>query len=102
MTDVQNYSAGDWHVLAGNEDAFVARWTEFLEWARASVPGFLSARLVRDVGEPGHFISLAEWESLEAATAWMALPDFGAKFGACSALCDQARGSRYTLEARIP
>jgi heme-degrading monooxygenase HmoA len=101
MTDVQNYSGGDWHVRAGSADAFVARWTEFLEWTRASAPGLVSARLVRDANEPSHFISFAEWESLPSVTAWMELPDFDAKFDACSALCEQARGSHFTLTAVV-
>jgi heme-degrading monooxygenase HmoA len=101
MTEIENYSAGDWHVWPGSEDAFVARWTEFLEWTLASAPGLLSARLVRDAGEPAHFISFAEWESVASVTAWMDLADFDAKFGACAALCEDARGSRYTLRAQV-
>jgi hypothetical protein len=31
MTDVQDHSAGDWHVRAGSEDAFIGRGREFLE-----------------------------------------------------------------------
>jgi hypothetical protein len=64
-------------------------------------PGLLSARLVRDVGEPGHFVSFAERESLPSVTDWMELPDFAANFGACSALCGQGRGSHYTLTAQV-
>ena len=101
MTDVQDYSAGDWRVRAGSEDAFVARWREFLEWARASAPGLRSARLVRDTAEASHFLSFAEWEDTPAVVAWMEHPDFAATYGACAALCEQARGSRYTLIAAV-
>jgi heme-degrading monooxygenase HmoA len=101
MAETQDYSSGDWHVRAGSEDAFIARWTEFLEWTRDSAPGFVSARLVRDVSEPGHFVSLGEWKDAPAAAAWMTLPDFAAKYGACAALCEEARGGRYTLAAEV-
>jgi heme-degrading monooxygenase HmoA len=101
MADVQDYSSGDWHVRAGSEDEFIARWREFLEWTRESVPGFVSARLVRDVAESGHFVSLGEWDSADAVDAWMTLPEFATKYGACTELCEQARGTRYTLAAEV-
>jgi heme-degrading monooxygenase HmoA len=101
MAELHDFSSGDWHVRAGSEEAFVARWIEFLEWTRDSAPGFISARLVRDENEARHYVSFGEWESAAAAGAWMTLPDFAAKFGACTALCDDARGSRYTLAATV-
>jgi heme-degrading monooxygenase HmoA len=101
MAAAQAYSSGDWHVRAGSEEAYVARWTEFLDWTRDSAPGFASARLVRDVAESGHFVSLGEWDSAQAAAAWMTLPGFAAKYGACTKLCEQAQGSRYELAAEV-
>ena len=101
MTDIQDYSSGDWHVRAGSEDAFIARWTEFLEWTRDSAPGFVSAKLVRDAADTSHYVSLGEWNGAAAAAAWMTLPDFAAKYGACAELCEQARGSRYTVAAEV-
>ena len=97
----QDYSSGDRHVHAGSEAASVARWREFLEWTRDSAPGFVSAKLVRDAGDTGHYISLGEWESAAAAAAWMTFPDFAARYGAYAALCARAQGSRYTLQAEV-
>jgi heme-degrading monooxygenase HmoA len=100
-TTVQNYASGDWRVRAGAEDEFIARWTEFLQWTRAEAPGFLMARLICDPEDPAHFVSFAEWENLAAIQRWRGLPDFGAKMGACRSLCEEFRGSNYTLVVQV-
>ena len=101
MTDTGAYTSGDWQVRAGSEEAFVARWREFLEYARASAPGFVAGRLYRDVNDARHFVSLGVWESLAAQAAWRGMPDFAAKLGACQALCETDRNSMYTLAAEV-
>jgi heme-degrading monooxygenase HmoA len=100
-TDVQNYASGDWRVRRGAEQDFIARWSEFLHWTRAEAPGFLSASLIRDAEEPSHFVSFAEWETLDALLAWRRLPEFAARMGACRALCDDMRGSNYSLAVQV-
>ncbi len=37
-TAVHAYASGNWHVHTGNEDAFVARWTEFRDWVWTPSP----------------------------------------------------------------
>lgn len=100
-TSVQNYASGEWRVRKGAEGEFVERWRQFLEWTRASSPGFISARLIRDFGDPRHFVSLAEWESPAALDGWRGNPGFAARFGACRALCDDMSGSNYGLVADV-
>ena len=101
-TDVQNYASGDWRVRSGAETDFIARWSEFLQWTRAEVPGFLSATLIRDAEEPAHFVSFAEWDSLDALLAWRRLPEFAARMGACqaSSAAAQAGPSCSAVRAR--
>lgn len=41
------YSMGFWTAKAGEEEAFVAAWTEFAEWIKEQ-PGVRTLRLVRD------------------------------------------------------
>jgi heme-degrading monooxygenase HmoA len=101
MTDTGAYTSGDWWVRAGSEEAFVARWREFLEYARASAPGFVAGRLYRDVNDARHFVSLGVWESLATQAAWRGMPDFAAKLGACQALCETDRNSMFTLAAEV-
>jgi heme-degrading monooxygenase HmoA len=95
----EHFASGNWVVRAGREDDFVARWKEFLEWTRASAPGLVSARLIRDGGDSRHFISFAIWESAQMIEKWRSLPGFGTRLSACRELCDDFRGSSYTVAA---
>jgi len=95
------YTSGDWHVRAGSEDAFVARWHEFLDYARTNSPGFGHARLLRDVNDARHFVSVGEWQSAAAQATWRGLPEFAAKLGACQALCEEDHNSNYTLADHV-
>jgi heme-degrading monooxygenase HmoA len=101
VTNSGAYTSGDWLVRAGSEDAFVATWHTFLEYARTEAPGFVSARLYRDATNARHFVSLGEWQSEAAQATWRGLPGFAEKFGACHALCEEDRNSNYTLADRV-
>jgi len=96
-----NYASGNWVVSNGQEREFIQRWVEFLEWTRASARGLLSAQLIQDADDPRHFISFAGWESSEAMKAWRALPGFADKLSACRVLCEDFRGSSYTVAATV-
>jgi heme-degrading monooxygenase HmoA len=71
----ETYTSGTWVVKEGEEDAFVAAWTEFVEWA-SEQPGSGTFRLVRDVEDPSRFMSFAPWESFEAQRAWKETDEF--------------------------
>lgn len=96
-----DWASGSWTVSAGNEAAFVARWEEFLQWTKADAAGFRSAYLIHDRGNPGHFISFAQWESVEDAQAWRLLPGFAAHFRACRELCQDLYAADYVLEVQV-
>jgi heme-degrading monooxygenase HmoA len=95
------YASGSWYVTGGSEEDFVSGWTEFLDWTRESAAGFRYARLIRDSGDPRHFISFAGWESAEGMDHWRSLPAFTDHLDRCRALCDDFRGSSYTLVASV-
>jgi heme-degrading monooxygenase HmoA len=95
MADSNSYASGDWHVREGSEDEFVPRWKEFLEWTRDNAGGFHEAMLIRDSGDPRHFVSFARWESAEEQGAWRSLPEFPQKMGACRELCEEMKGGSY-------
>jgi heme-degrading monooxygenase HmoA len=59
----------------GEEEAFIAAWTEFAEWMKTQ-PGVRTMRLVRDVKEPAKFISFADWDGIESIHAWKATDEF--------------------------
>ncbi|MBI2245635.1 MAG: antibiotic biosynthesis monooxygenase [Nocardioides sp.] len=96
-----DWASGSWTVTEGNETAFVARWGEFLQWTKADATGFRSAYLIHDRDNPGHFISFAQWESVEHAQAWRMLPGFATHFRACRELCEDLYAADYVLEVLV-
>ncbi|MGH2717757.1 MAG: putative quinol monooxygenase [Actinomycetota bacterium] len=101
MATGESYASGNWLVAAGNEEAFVSHWTEFLEWTRADHQGFQTASLIRDADDPRHFVSFARWDDAESRAAWKQSPGFAQRMGACRALCDQFSGSDYATAVQI-
>ena len=95
------YASGSWVVNRGLEKDFIQRWMEFLQWTRSSTAGLRSAQLIQDSEEPRHFVSFAAWESSEAMKTWRSLPDFAGRLGACRQLCEDFRGSSYTVVATV-
>lgn len=96
-----NCASGNWVVSRGREKEFIERWIEFLEWTRAHAHGLQSAQLIQEADEPSHFISFAGWESAEAMKTWRSLPEFSTKLSACRDLCEDFRGSSYTVAATV-
>ena len=74
------YTSGTWVVRAGEEDAFVDAWTDFVGWA-AEQEGSQTFRLVRDVDDPRRYMSFAPCDSFEAQAAWKATPEFRERMG---------------------
>ena len=96
----ETYSSGTWIVKAGEEDAFVEAWRDFVTWA-SELPGSGTFRLVRDVKQPNHFMSFAPWESAEAQDAWTALPEFPERIGRVRAHCDDFHSSAFELVTTV-
>jgi heme-degrading monooxygenase HmoA len=73
--DSENYTHTVWHVQAGREDEFVARWREWVEWSHRQ--GLEApALLLRDLESPQTFISFGPWVSAAAVRSWRALPGY--------------------------
>jgi heme-degrading monooxygenase HmoA len=97
----EHFASGVWHVKQGNDDEFVARWTEFLEWSKASYPSMVVANLLRDRGTAGRYISYSEWSDEASRNEWKQAPEFKARMGACVALCEDMHGADYDLAASV-
>jgi heme-degrading monooxygenase HmoA len=69
------YTTGSWKPNGEAEEAFVEAWTEFAAWA-SSMPGTGKLRLVRDLHEPGRFVSFGDWEDIDDVRAWKSSPEF--------------------------
>jgi heme-degrading monooxygenase HmoA len=90
-----SFASGNWHVVQGKEEEFIERWTEFLQWTRSTQPALIGAGLIRDEGDPNHFVSFAQWADAPARNAWKNSEGFMERFSACRALCDDFKGSDY-------
>jgi heme-degrading monooxygenase HmoA len=83
------YSSGVWIPNEGDEDDFVAAWTDFAGWA-CSMPGATGeARLLHDLRQPGRYLSILSWESMEAIKEWKGSPDWGERMGPVQAHVDK-------------
>jgi heme-degrading monooxygenase HmoA len=69
------YATGAWVPNAGEEDAFVAAWAEFAQWA-STMPGAGTLWLTRDLRDPERFVSFSHWEDIEAVRAWRSSDEF--------------------------
>lgn len=97
----ETWASGSWHVKEGEADAFIAAWTDFLEWSRENRPGFRAARLLRDEKDPQHFLSLVEWDDPESRVGWQTSEGFASRWQACRDLCDDFHGSDYQQQVEI-
>ncbi|MEV7136485.1 antibiotic biosynthesis monooxygenase family protein [Arthrobacter sp. NPDC093128] len=77
-----HYASGVWHVRQGNDEQFVQKWTEFLQWSRENYPSMVVARLLHDKGVPGRYMSYSEWTDESSRDAWKQDPEFRTRFGA--------------------
>jgi heme-degrading monooxygenase HmoA len=96
----ETYTSGSWTVKPGEEEEFVAAWTEFVTWA-SEMPGSGTFDLVRDVDEPSHFMSFGLWESHDAQHAWKEQPDFPERIGRVRAHCDDFHPSVFELVTTV-
>jgi heme-degrading monooxygenase HmoA len=69
------YTTGSWKPNPGSEGAFVEAWKTFAGWASGK-SGAGTLRLVRDLHEPGRFVSFGAWESIDHVKAWKGSPEF--------------------------
>jgi heme-degrading monooxygenase HmoA len=96
----ETYTNGTWMVKAGEEDAFVEEWTNFVNWGR-SYAGSGTFRLVRDRDQPERYMSFADWESFDAQKAWKSEPDFKERIGRVRSHCSDFQPSVFELVTRI-
>jgi heme-degrading monooxygenase HmoA len=92
----ETYTSGVWTVKAGEEDAFVEAWKEFVGWA-GTLPGSQTFRLVRDLDHPDRFMSFAPWDDFETQDAWKHEAEFPERIGRVRAHCEDFQPFTYEL-----
>jgi heme-degrading monooxygenase HmoA len=96
----ESYTMGFWTAKEGEEDPFVAAWTEFAEWMK-NQPGVRTMRLVRDLKEPARFISFADWDGIESIHAWKATDEFKERIGRVKRHTDDFVAAEAELTVRV-
>jgi len=85
------YTHGTWIVKPGQEDEFERRWHELAGWTISNFPG-ARGTLLRDLEQPGRFVSFGPWPTAGHADRWRAAPGFA----------DRVARIRETLESFEP
>jgi heme-degrading monooxygenase HmoA len=69
------YTSGSWQVDAAHEKDFRDAWVDFVNWA-STQPGAGSFRLLRDLGRPGRYTSIGDWQTRSDVDDWKRSPEF--------------------------
>lgn len=77
------------HARPGGEDTIVALFDEWQRERRPSAKGFVSGELLRDARDPGHFISVASFETEHALRALAETPEQDAWYRRLAALTER-------------
>ena len=93
------YTHTSWHVKAGSEDEFVARWNEWVEWSHRQGLA-ASALLLRDVEKPSTFVSIGAWENLSAVRNWRDLEGYQERVGRLSEVVQSFEPRTFEVVAR--
>jgi heme-degrading monooxygenase HmoA len=99
-TAMETYTSGAWTVKAGEEDAFVEAWRDFVTWG-STFPGSGMFRLVRDLERPNSYLSFAPWDSFEAQQAWKDDPEFPERIMRVRSHCDDFQPSLFELVTQV-
>jgi hypothetical protein len=63
------YTLTVWRVKPGQDDEFVVRWGEWVDWSHAQ--GLVAkARLLRDLEHAHTFVSFGPWADIDAVRRW--------------------------------
>ena len=93
------YTHTRWLVKAGDEDEFVARWNEWVDWSHRQ--GLAAqALLLRDLDEPRTFVSFGPWENLSAVRNWRALTDYQERVAHLSEVVESFEPRTFEVVAR--
>lgn len=100
MGSVGTYcTSGNWYVAEGNEEAFVAAWSDLVQWTKENFDGAGHVQLLQEETDPRHFISVGEWDGADTVNRWRAAPEFAEKLGVARDLCDDFAAKDYTVKA---
>ena len=95
------FTSGQWTVLPGREEEFVAAWAELAEWTAREVPGSGWAQLIQREDDPRRFVSFGPWQSAEAIAAWRASAGFQERVARIGSLLEAFEPGVFTRRAGV-
>lgn len=95
----QTFTAGEWRVKPGNEEAFIEAWGSFAAWCQENGWGPEPPYLLQSSAEPTRFLSFGAWENEEQVDTWRQLPEFQEFLGKARELCEEVVPGNYRLAA---
>ncbi|MBD0329775.1 MAG: antibiotic biosynthesis monooxygenase [Thermoleophilia bacterium] len=99
MADERFVFVVDARVRAGLEDEFLRRYAALGERVAQGLDGHVSHRLCRALDEPGRWLIVSEWETLEQSQAWDRAPEHRQLTGALRECWDDVRRAGFVVHA---
>jgi heme-degrading monooxygenase HmoA len=99
-SDSPVYSTGSWQPFAGQEDAFVAAWQEFAQWAAGLAGAGGDAILSQDVRAEERYVSFLGWDDMDALRAWKSHPEFKERMSRVQQFVDKFAPTEVVVVAR--
>ena len=95
-----HYTHTTWSVKPEQEDEFVRRWSEWAEWShREGLDA--PALLLRDLDNPGTFISFGAWQSVAAVKNWRTLTGYNERVARLREVVDRFEPRTLEVTARM-
>jgi heme-degrading monooxygenase HmoA len=92
------YTHTTWVVRPDHEAEFVERWQDWVEWSHHA--GLQAhAVLLRDVDNPGTYVSFGPWESVGAVRNWRALRGYQDRVKRLSDIVERFEPRTFTVVA---
>jgi heme-degrading monooxygenase HmoA len=83
----ETYTHTTWRVKPGQEEEFIRRWKEWIDWSHLQGLG-PRARLLRDAESPSTFVSFGPWMSPDAVKNWRAAAGYHERVAAMQELLE--------------
>ncbi|HEY4621890.1 MAG TPA: antibiotic biosynthesis monooxygenase [Gaiellaceae bacterium] len=95
------YTTGSWQPFPGQEEAFVAAWTEFASWAGGLPGAGAPAIMTRDLRAEGRYVSFVGWDDMDAVRGWKGHPEFKERMGRVQQFVDKFAPTKLEVVARV-
>ncbi len=90
----------DVRIKPGTEDELVRSYGELIQAARSQA-GFIEHQLCQSIEDPGRWMVISEWESIEASNAWDRSEEHGRLLAPMRACFAEASRSAFSVRGGV-